>query len=311
MARYTVTGCAGFVGSHLAEALLRRGDEVLGVDAFTDYYERDVKESNLAELRDTDGFELVEADLAEAPLEPLLDGVEGVFHLAAQPGVRGSWGDTFAIYARDNLVATQRLFEIAARTEKRVVFASSSSVYGNAETYPTTEDMRPQPVSPYGVTKLTCEHLARVYGESFGLDVIALRYFTVYGPRQRPDMAFTRIAQALAAGGSFTVLGSGEQSRDFTYVDDAVAATLLSMERGTAGAVYNVGGGTEATLNEILELGQKLAGRELDLHREPAAAGDVTRTAADTSSIRADTGWEPQIPLEEGFKRHLDWAGAL
>jgi nucleoside-diphosphate-sugar epimerase len=311
VARYTVTGCAGFVGSHLAEALLRRGDEVLGVDAFTDYYERDVKESNLAELRDTDGFELVEADLAEAPLEPLLDGVEGVFHLAAQPGVRGSWGDTFAIYARDNLVATQRLFEIAARTEKRVVFASSSSVYGNAETYPTTEDMRPQPVSPYGVTKLTCEHLARVYGESFGLDVIALRYFTVYGPRQRPDMAFTRIAQALAAGGSFTVLGSGEQSRDFTYVDDAVAATLLSMERGTAGAVYNVGGGTEATLNEILELGQKLAGRELDLHREPAAAGDVTRTAADTSSIRADTGWEPQIPLEEGFKRHLDWAGAL
>jgi UDP-glucuronate 4-epimerase len=311
VARFLVTGCAGFVGSHLAETVLRRGDEVLGVDAFTDYYEREVKESNLSTLRGADGFELIEADLAEAPLEPLLDGMDGVFHLAAQPGVRGSWGATFAIYARDNLVATQRLFEIAARAEKRVVFASSSSVYGNAEAYPTTEDMPPQPISPYGVTKLTCEHLARVYGESFGLHVIALRYFTVYGPRQRPDMAFTRIARALATGETFTVLGSGEQSRDFTYVDDAVAATLLSMERGRPGAVYNVGGGTEATLNEILELGQQLAGRHLDVAREPAAAGDVTRTAADTSSIRADTGWEPGVPLEEGFRRHLAWAGAL
>lgn len=311
MARYLVTGCAGFVGSHLGEALLARGDQVRGVDAFTDYYERPVKERNLEKLDGAAGFELVEADLADAPLAPLVDGVDGIFHLAAQPGVRGSWGSTFAIYARDNLVATQRLFEEAARAGKRVVFASSSSVYGNAETYPTTEDLEPKPISPYGVTKMTCEHFARVYGESFGLDVIGLRYFTVYGPRQRPDMAFTRIAKALANGRAFTVLGSGDQSRDFTYVDDAVSATILSMERGRSGAVYNVGGGTEATLREIIELGERLSGQSLDLIREPAAAGDVTRTAADTSRIRDDTGWQPKIALEAGFLAQLDWAGAI
>jgi UDP-glucuronate 4-epimerase len=308
---YLVTGAAGFVGSHLSERLLERGDEVRGVDAFTDYYDRTVKEENLAKLRDAGHFVLHEADLAEAALEPLLDGVDGVFHLAAQPGVRGSWGATFAIYAKDNLVATQRLFEAASRIGKRVVFASSSSVYGDAETYPTTEDLRPRPVSPYGVTKLTCEHLARVYGSSFGLDVIALRYFTVYGPRQRPDMAFTRIARALANGGRFTVLGTGQQSRDFTYVDDAVSATLLSMEEGRCGAVYNVGGGTEATLSEIIELGELLSGRALEVVREPAAAGDVKRTSADTGLIRGDTGWLPKTPLEAGFSRQLAWAGAL
>lgn len=311
MGLYLVTGCAGFVGSHLSERLLERGDTVRGVDAFTDYYERSVKEGNLSALREAEGFEFAEADLAEEALGPLLDGVDGVFHLAAQPGVRGSWGATFAVYARDNLVATQRLFEAAAGAGRRVVFASSSSVYGNAETYPTTEDLEPKPVSPYGVTKLTCEHLARVYGESFGLDVIALRYFTVYGPRQRPDMAFTRIAKALASGDRFTVMGTGEQSRDFTYVADAVAATLLSMERGTAGAVYNVGGGQEASLREIIELGERLSGRTLNVVNEPAAAGDVTRTAANTSRIRVDTGWEPEVPLEEGFRSQLVWAGAL
>jgi UDP-glucuronate 4-epimerase len=311
VATYLVTGAAGFVGSHLSERLLERGDAVRGVDAFTDYYDRSVKEANLAKLRDTARFDLHEADLAEAVLEPLLEGVDGVFHLAAQPGVRGSWGATFAIYAKDNLVATQRLFEAAARIGKRVVFASSSSVYGDAETYPTTEDLRPKPVSPYGVTKLTCEHLARVYGSSFGLDVIGLRYFTVYGPRQRPDMAFTRIAKALANGGRFTVLGTGAQSRDFTYVDDAVSATLLSMKEGASGAVYNVGGGTEATLSEIIELGERLSGRSLEIVREPAAAGDVKRTSADTGRIRRDTGWLPKIPLEAGFFEQLAWAGAL
>jgi UDP-glucuronate 4-epimerase len=311
VATYLVTGAAGFVGSHLAERLLERGDEVRGVDAFTDYYERAVKETNLAKLRDSAGFELVEADLAEADLDPLVESVDAVFHLAAQPGVRGSWGATFAIYAKDNLVATQRLFEVAARRGKRVVFASSSSVYGDAEMYPTREDLEPKPVSPYGVTKLTCEHLARVYGSSFGLDVIALRYFTVYGPRQRPDMAFTRIAKALANGGRFTVLGTGGQSRDFTYVDDAVTATVLSMDEGLAGAVYNVGGGTEATLSEIIALGERLSGRSLEIVKEPPAAGDVRRTSADTSRIRQDTGWKPNIPLEAGFSQQLAWAGAL
>jgi UDP-glucuronate 4-epimerase len=309
--RYLVTGAAGFVGSHLSERLLARGDAVRGVDAFTDYYDRAVKEANLGNIRDSAGFELHEVDLAEGDLEPLLEGVDGVFHLAAQPGVRGSWGATFAIYAKDNLIATQRLFEAAARLGKRVVFASSSSVYGNAETYPTSEELEPKPVSPYGVTKLTCEHLARVYGESFGLDVIALRYFTVYGPRQRPDMAFTRIAKALANGGQFTVLGTGDQSRDFTYVNDAVSATLLSMEQGTSGAVYNIGGGTEATLREIIALGERLSGRSLAVVSAPPAAGDVKRTSADTERIRRETGWKPEIALEAGFSEQLAWAGAL
>jgi UDP-glucuronate 4-epimerase len=310
VARYLVTGAAGFIGSHLSETLVERGDEVLGVDAFTDYYERQTKEQNLERLRDESAFELVESDLADDPLEPLLEGIDGIFHLAAQPGVRGSWGATFAIYAKDNLVATQRLFDAAARGGPRVVYASSSSVYGNAETYPTTEDMRPEPVSPYGITKLTCEHLARIFGDSFGLDVIGLRYFTVYGPRQRPDMAFTRIAGALAEGTRFTVLGTGEQSRDFTYVSDAVEATLLSMERGVAGAVYNVGGGEEASLRAVIELAERLSGRRLDVVHEPAAAGDVTRTAADTSRIRRDTSWSPQIPLETGLAEQLAWAGS-
>jgi UDP-glucuronate 4-epimerase len=309
--RYLVTGAAGFVGSHLSERLLKRGDSVRGVDAFTDYYHRAVKEANLRNLRDSADFELHEVDLAETDLEPLIEGVDGIFHLAAQPGVRGSWGATFAIYAKDNLIATQRLFEAAAQAEKRVVFASSSSVYGNAEAYPTAEELEPKPVSPYGVTKLTCEQLARVYADSFGLDVIALRYFTVYGPRQRPDMAFTRIAHALANGGRFTVLGTGAQSRDFTYVDDAVSATLLSMERGRSGAVYNVGGGTEASLSEIIALGERLSGRRLELVKEPAAAGDVTRTSADTERIRRDTGWAPKIPLEAGFFEQLLWSGAV
>lgn len=311
MARYLLTGCAGFVGSHLAEALLDRGDEVVGVDAFTDYYARSTKEGNLAGFRERPGVSLIEADLAETPLDALVDGVDGVFHLAAQPGVRGSWGDTFAVYTRDNVVATQRIFEAAVRRGVRVVFASSSSVYGNAEAYPTPENVRPRPVSPYGVTKLTCEHLAQTYSESLALDVVALRYFTVYGPRQRPDMAFTRIALALAEGTTFPLYGTGEQTRDVTYVADAVEATIASMERAPAGAVYNVGGGNETSLREVIELAQRLSGRPLELRREPAAAGDVRRTAADTSRIRSDVGWEPRTALEEGLRAQLAWAGAL
>jgi UDP-glucuronate 4-epimerase len=312
VSRYLVTGCAGFIGSHLTEALLGRGDEVLGVDAFTDYYERETKERNLFGLRGRTGFSFREADLSTEPLAPLVEGVKGVFHLAAQPGVRGSWGDTFAIYTRDNVIATQRLFEAAARAGVRVVFASSSSVYGNAESYPTPEDTPPRPASPYGVTKLTCEHLASTYSECFGLDVVALRYFTVYGPQQRPDMAFTRIAHALANGnGAFRIYGKGEQSRDFTYVRDAVAATVASMDAAHPGAIYNVGGGQEATLNEVIRLCERLCGRRLGVTHEPSAAGDVRRTASDTARIRADLGWRPQTPLEEGLYAQLAWAGAV
>ena len=306
---YLVTGCAGFVGSHLVEALVDRGDEVVGVDAFTDYYARGVKQDNLARVREDGRFSLVEADLAEAELGELLRDVDGVFHLAAQPGVRGSWGETFAIYARDNLTATQRLFEAGVAAGVRVVWASSSSVYGNAEAYPTPEATPPRPISPYGVTKMSCELLAGAYAESFGLEHVTLRYFTVYGPRQRPDMAFSRIVEALAKGAVFPLYGTGEQTRDATYVGDAVSATLLAMERAQAGAVYNVGGGSETSLREVIELFERLSGRRLEVRREPVAAGDVRRTAADTTRARTELGWTPQTQLEEGLRAQLEWGG--
>jgi UDP-glucuronate 4-epimerase len=304
-ARYVVTGAAGFIGSHLGAALLDRGDAVIGVDAFTDYYPRARKEANLARLLGHEGFTFLEADLATAPLEFLVAGTSGVFHLAAQPGVRGSWGDTFGIYVRDNLLATQRVFEAAARAGTRVVFASSSSVYGNAEAYPTSEDAVARPVSPYGVTKLCCEHLADAYRSAAGLDYVAMRYFTVFGPRQRPDMAIERIAAAHAGGERFEVYGTGEQSRDVTYVDDAVTATLAAMDAAPAGAVYNVGGGSETTLREIIDRCQSITGCELDVRFGDPAAGDVRRTAADTTRIRDDVGWEPQTSLEDGLASQL------
>jgi UDP-glucuronate 4-epimerase len=309
-ATYVVTGSAGFIGSHLAEVLVERGDRVLGIDAFTDYYPREAKEANLAGLAGHPFFHLLEADLADAPLDALFEGVDGVFHLAAQPGVRGSWGRTFEVYLRDNLLATQRVFEAAARHGVRVVFASSSSVYGNAEAYPTPEDTPPRPVSPYGVTKLCCEHLAATYADEAGLDYVAMRYFTVYGPRQRPDMAIARIAAALADSGRFVVYGTGEQSRDVTYVDDAVLATLAAMDAAAPGSVFNVGGGSETSLREIIELCRTLSGRDLEVRHRDAAAGDVRRTAADTSRILAELGWRPQTELEQGLTSHLSWAAS-
>ncbi len=308
MSRFLVTGCAGFIGSHLCEALVSGGDSVLGVDAFTDYYDRSVKGRNVAPLLRRDEFTLIEADLVETPIDALLDGCDGVFHLAAQPGVRGSFGATFARYTSDNILATQRVFEAACVAGVRVVWASSSSIYGNAESYPTREDARPAPISPYGVTKLTCEHLAGAYASSSGLDAVAMRYFTVYGPRQRPDMAFTRVCAALASGGTFRVFGSGDQSRDVTYVADAVAATVAAMERGTCGAVYNVGGGSETSLREAIALCEEIGGRELDLVFEPVATGDVRRTAADTTLAASDLDWEPQVSIEDGLRRQLEWA---
>lgn len=305
MGRYVVTGCAGFVGSHLTEALLERGDAVVGVDAFTDYYARSTKEANLRGARGEPAFTLVEADLSEADIGPLAAGADGIFHLAAQPGVRGSWGESFQTYVRDNILVTQRLFEAAAAAGVRIVMASTSSVYGNAETYPTREDAVPSPVSPYGVTKLACESLARTYGECFGLQVVLLRYFTVYGPRQRPDMAFARIISALRAGEPFVIYGTGEQSRDFTFVDDAVAATTAAMEAGTAGTVYNVGGGSETSLNEAIAICEGLVGEPLQVVHDPVARGDVRRTGADTTLLRSHLGWRPETTLPDGLAAQL------
>ena len=298
-----MTGAAGFIGSHLVAALEAAGHVVVGVDCFTDYYAVALKEENAA------GRVTVRADLAEAPLEPLLDGIDGVFHLAGQPGVR-SFGDAFPIYLRHNLLASQRLFEAAAHAGARVVFASSSSVYGEAEGYPTREDARPRPISPYGITKLGCEHLIRACELAFGLDAVTLRYFTVYGPRQRPDMAFTRILSALAEGSPFELFGDGSASRGFTYVGDAVAATVVAMERAAAGAVYNVGGGAEATMREAIATCERVSGRTFDLRLRASAKGDVSRTAADTTRIREDLGWQAGVGLEQGLTAQWAWVSA-
>jgi nucleoside-diphosphate-sugar epimerase len=300
--KYLVTGAAGFIGSHLAEALLAAGDEVLGVDAFTDYYDRSRKERNAA------GIEVLEADLAEAGLAPLLAGVDGVFHLAGQPGVRASWGDDFEVYVRRNVLVSQRVFEAAAAAGVRVVFASSSSVYGDAEQYPTPETVAPQPISPYGITKLACEHLAAAIARAAALDAVVLRYFTVYGPRQRPDMAFTAMLEALARGDGFRLFGDGGAARSFTYVGDAVEATIAAMAHGRSGESYNVGGGDEATMYEAIELAERISGRTLAVERVAAAAGDVRRTKADVSKAAADLGWAPRTSLEDGMRAQWQWA---
>ncbi|MDQ4029909.1 MAG: NAD-dependent epimerase/dehydratase family protein [Actinomycetota bacterium] len=296
MSRFVVTGAAGFIGSHLTEALRARGDEVLPVDAFTDYYDPAVKEENAA------GLDVLRLDLAEETLD--VAGIDGVFHLAGQPGVRASWGGDFALYVRRNVLATQRVLEAAVPAGIRVVYASSSSIYGDAEAYPTPEETEPRPISPYGITKLACEHLLYAYRA----DAVALRYFTVYGPRQRPDMFFTRMLRALADGSGFTLYGDGSASRSFTYVADAVEATLAAMERGDG--VYNVGGGSETTVNEAIALAERIAGRRVEVRRREAQPGDVRRTRADTERIRVDLGWEARTPLEEGLQAQWEWASS-
>ncbi len=312
MSRYLVTGCAGFIGSTLVEALLSEGSQVVGVDAFTDYYPRDRKEAAIAAAVSHPAFELVEHDLGDGPPpDEALEGVDGVFHLAARPGVRASWGVGFEPYVHDNVLATHVVAECAARRGLRVVFASSSSVYGDALAYPTREDAAPAPVSPYGVTKLTCEHLLRAHARNFELDYVGLRYFTVYGPRQRPDMAFARIVGSLVGGPSFEVYGDGTQSRDFTYVQDAVAATILAMRKAPAGAIYNVGGGSESTLRDSVAIVEELSGRALDVDYGKVAAGDVRRTLADTERVRGEVGWEPAVDLRTGLASMLETAGVI
>ena len=299
--RYVVTGAAGFIGSHLAEALLAGGDTVLGIDSFTDYYDPRLKEENAGDLP------LLRLDLAGDPLEEAFAGADGVFHLAGQPGVR-SFGAVFEHYLRRNVLATQRVFEAAVGTGVRVIFASSSSVYGEAERYPTPEEAEPRPLSPYGITKLTCEHLARAYERSFGLDVVVLRLFNAYGPRQRPDMAFSQAIAALLERRAFRLFGDGKSSRSFTYVGDVVAGAMASMDRAPAGSVLNVGGGVETTMNEALALLEGVAGRPLEIVREAAVPGDQRRTKAETTRIRELLGWEPRTPLRDGLQAQWEWA---
>ena len=302
--RYVVTGAAGFIGSHLAEELLGRGHEVTGLDAFTDYYDPARKRANATDL------DVLHADILETDLEALLDGVDGVFHLAGQPGVRASFGPGFELYVSRNVHASARLFESAARRRVRIVYASSSSVYGDAETYPTSESAVPRPISPYGVTKLCVEHLAYAHARSTGLEAVGIRYFTVYGPRQRPDMAFTPMLEALDAGASFRLFGDGSASRSFTYVADAVAGTIAAMERGQQGELYNVGGGEEATMADAIALTERIAGRDLRVERHGPAAGDVRRPRADVSKAAAELDWRPTTPLADGLRAQWEWVAA-
>jgi UDP-glucuronate 4-epimerase len=295
--KFAVTGAAGFIGSHLSQALLERGHEVVGLDCFTDYYDVALKEENAR------GLDVRRVDLAVDDLD--FAGFDGVFHLAAQAGVR-SFGDVFPLYLRRNVHASQRVFEAAARDGVRVVLASSSSVYGAAERYPTPEDTPLQPISPYGITKVACEQLAEAYARAFGLDAVVLRYFNAFGPRQRPDMAFTRICFALAEGARFDLYGDGEQTRGWTYVSDVVEASIAAMERGTG--TYNVGGAIEASMNETIALLERISGRHLDVRRHPPAPGDQRRTNADTTRIRGELGWRPQVSLEDGLAAQWSWA---
>ena len=304
-----VTGAAGFIGSHLTAALLERGAEVTGLDCFTDYYPRAFKEANLHVNRGRAGFTFVEDSLQHCPLDALLDGTTHVFHLAAQAGVRKSWGQDFRVYTDNNVDATQRLLEACVgRPLHRFVYASSSSVYGDGVSIPMREDALPQPVSPYGVTKLAAEQLCYLYHVNHRVPATSLRYFTVYGPRQRPDMAFTALVTALAEGRPFRLFGDGSARRSFTYVGDAVAGTTAAMARGASGATYNIGGGDEATMAEAIALAERIAGRPLQIERLPAAAGDVRRTKADVSRARAELGWAPATPLEDGLRAHWEWA---
>jgi UDP-glucose 4-epimerase len=306
-----ITGGAGFIGSHLAERCLERGWRVVAVDAFTDYYDEQLKRRNVARVLGAAGYDLIAADLLELDLNELVGPVARVFHLAAQPGVRISW-EQFELYTRLNVIATHRLLEAARNASlERVVIASSSSVYGDAETLPTREDIAPCPVSPYGVTKVATEQLAHVYWRNFGVPTVCLRYFTVYGPRQRPDMAFNRLVSRALDGEPFEVYGDGEQTRDFTFVADAVAGTVAASERGRPGAAYNIGGGSNRSMNSVLETLSSLLGRPVErVYREPQR-GDARDTAADISRARGDLGYEPSYDFQAGLESQLAWQRAL
>ena len=303
-----VTGAAGFIGSHLAERLLADGATVVGVDCFTDHYARELKEANLAALRARRRFRFVETSVQAADWPALLAGTTHVFHLAARAGVRGSWGRHFDAYVACNVEATQVLLEACRSAAlERLVYASSSSVYGDAGELPMREEARLQPVSPYGVTKLAAEHLCHLYWAAYGLPAVSLRYFTVYGPRQRPDMAFHRFFRAVMAGTPIALYGDGTQTRDFTYVDDAVAATVSAGLRGAPGGVYNIGGGARVSLNDVLALLARCTGREPVVRREASRKGDMRDTCADTGRARRDLRFAPSVTLEQGIEAEYEW----
>jgi UDP-glucose 4-epimerase len=307
-----VTGAAGFIGSHLSEALLAAGHEVVGVDCFLDYYPRAIKEHNLAVARRSPRYRFVEQSLVDGDVDALLDGTDWVFHQAAQAGVRASWGADFRIYSDNNVFATQRLLEACRKHQPRkFVYASSSSVYGDTDDLPMRETGHTRPVSPYGVTKLAGEHLVWLYWKNYAIPTVSLRYFTVYGPRQRPDMAFHRFIRAVLGGEEINLYGDGTQSRDFTFVADIVAANVAAAEREVEGRVFNVGGGSRVTVNEVIAMIGEIAGRSPRVKRMDVQKGDVRHTAADTSAAQSELGFLPRVDTRQGLEREVEWLREL
>jgi nucleoside-diphosphate-sugar epimerase len=312
--RCLVTGVAGFIGSHLAERLLADGHEVCGVDAFIDYYPRHLKERNLEGPRSWDRFTFVEGNLLDINLIPLLEGVDWVFHSAAQAGVRASWGEEFARYVDCNVLATQRLLETGLRMQslRRFVYSSSSSVYGDTPVLPVTEEVTPQPVSPYGVTKLAAEHLCMLYYRNFGMPTVSLRYFTVYGPRQRPDMAFHRFCKAVVERQPLRIYGDGGQTRDFTYIADVVEANMRAVTSQAAiGEVLNIAGGSRVSLHEVIDLLREVSGDPVVVNFSEKQHGDVRDTFADTTRAERVLGYRPRVGLRNGLAQEFEHIAAL
>lgn len=314
MAKSIVTGGAGFIGSHIVETLLKQGKQVIAIDEINDYYNPTLKRKNIAHLQNHSGFEFIEANIQLLDWQTLLQDVDVVYHQAAQAGVRASWGKGFRAYTERNINATQVLLEAAkdAKNLQRLVFASTSSVYGDAETLPTHEGICPAPVSPYGITKLAAERLCSLYFKNFGVPFVALRYFTVYGPRQRPDMAFHKFFKAVLHSEAIPVYGDGEQTRDFTFVSDAVAANLTAaIVPEAVGQIINIGGGSRVVLSEVLNIMEEIVGKPIKRNHIEKAIGDARHTGADISKAQKLLGWQPHVPLFEGLTQEWNWIKGL
>jgi UDP-glucose 4-epimerase len=307
--KFVVTGACGFIGSHLCDRLIEAGHEVIGIDGFVPFYPREAKEQNIAKAKASGRFTLHETLIERAEdLPSLLEGATAIYHLAAQAGVRASWGDDFAGYVDHNVLGTQKLLEAAVTAgTSRVIYASSSSVYGDVKELPLRESMALSPVSPYGVTKLAAEHLVHLYGKASGLSVTSLRFFTVYGPRQRPDMAFHRFLKAVRDSQPITLYGDGEQTRDFTFISDLVDVLQASLVQGRPGLVYNVGGGQRISVLKVLETIASVTGREVRIDRQEGQKGDMRDTLADTTLAARDLGFVPKTPIATGLKAEWEW----